>query len=128
MGPSLVLIADDDPAVRRVVSRCLRAEGLSTLEAADGRAALEVARAIAVDLVILDLGMPGMNGQALCAALRERAETSGVPIFVLTGHASASSEEALLDLGADEFMGKPFRCDELLARVRAVFRRAGVAR
>lgn len=128
MPSTLVLIADDDPVVRRVLSRCLRAAGLDTREAADGRQALEAARAVAFDLVILDLAMPGLDGQQVCAALREEPGTSALPILVLTGKASERSELDLLHMGADEFMGKPFCSNELVARVHALIRRAGVAR
>ena len=125
MASSLVLIADDDCAVRRILARSLQAEGYSTLEAPDGLAALDMLRAINVDLVIVDMAMPGLGGQALCRAIRGDDLTCGTRIMVVTGDPPAGGAVELMDLDADDYMGKPFLVDEVLGRVRSLLHRAG---
>ena len=125
MPSPLVLIADDASEVRRIVARCLQAIGLVSIEAQDGLAGIEAARVRLQDLVITDLSMPRASGRALCRMLRGDPRTRHIPIIVLTGHGSTRSTLELLDLGADDYISKPFQCDELTARVRAVLRRTG---
>jgi DNA-binding response OmpR family regulator len=120
-----VLIVDDEPNIRHTVGYNLRREGYEVLEAADGEAGLATAREQTVDLVVLDLMLPGMDGLEVCRGLRER---SAVPILMLTARTSEVDRVVGLELGADDYLTKPFSMRELLARVRAILRRAELNR
>ena len=120
MKKGRVLVVDDEEAIRRAVGRSLSARDYVVESAADGREALEAARAFDPDLVILDLNMPVMDG---LTATRELRAVSGVPILVLSVREDEADKVAALDLGADDYLTKPFGTDELLARVRALLRR-----
>jgi two-component system KDP operon response regulator KdpE len=116
-----VLIVDDEPAIRRLLRTSLSAQGYRTLEAASGAdafAALAEARE-AVDVVLLDLGLPDMDGLDVIRRLRE---ASAVPIVVLTSREDERTKVAALDLGADDYVTKPFGMAELMARMRAAVR------
>jgi len=115
-----ILVADDETALREFVSRNLRARGFTVYEAANGLEALGVWESERPDLLILDIMMPRMDGLEVCRRVRER---SPAPIIVLTALDSESDKVAALDLGADDYLTKPFGVEELLARVRAVLRR-----
>ena len=115
-----VLVVDDDPAVRRGLVAELQVAGYETIEAADGREGLSRFEAEAPDLVLTDLAMPQSDGYELIAAVRRRART---PIVVLSVRGGESDKVRALDLGADDFVSKPFSVQELLARVRAHLRR-----
>ena len=117
-----ILVVDDDPTVVEVVARYLRREGHEVHAATDGAAALATADALRPDLVVLDLLLPGIDGWAVFRRLRDR---SPVPVVVLTSQAGEHQRVAGLDLGADDYVTKPFSPGELAARVRAVLRRAG---
>ncbi len=119
-----VLVVDDDPALAEVVGRYLRREGFEVDYAADGATGLERALSTLPDLVVLDLMMPGMDGFEVCRRLR-RATT--VPVVMLTARGEEDDRIAGLDLGADDYVTKPFSPRELAARVRAVLRRATAA-
>lgn len=116
-----VLVVDDDRALRESICRALSLEGYEVLEAADGAIALETVDAAKPDLIILDLGLPHLNGIAVCEVLRARKDKT--PILVLTARSQISDRVRGLDAGADDFMTKPFVLDELFARVRALLRR-----
>jgi two-component system response regulator ResD len=116
-----VLVVDDEPTVRRVVAAYLRSEGHRTLEAGDGVAALALFERERPGLVVLDLMLPGIDGLELCRIMRRRADT---PIIMLTARGEASDRIVGLDLGADDYLTKPFSPRELVARVRSVLRRA----
>src|SRR5688500_17696273 len=116
-----VLLAEDDPAISEPLARALRREGYEVTVRADGREALEAARAEAPDLVVLDLGLPTMDGLEVCRRLRGEGHT--VPVIVLTARADEVDTVVGLDAGADDYVTKPFRLAELLARVRALLRR-----
>jgi len=120
MGARLV-IAEDDRAVRESVTRALELEGYEVEAVSDGAAALEAAGREGVDLLILDLGMPNVDGLTVCRRLR----SSGVkfPILVLTARTEVADRVSGLDAGADDYLAKPFSLDELLARLRALLRR-----
>lgn len=120
-----ILLVDDEPNLRHTVSYNLRREGHEVLAVADGESALATARAQAVDLVILDLMLPGIDGLEVCRRLRER---SAVPILMLTARDSEIDRVVGLEMGADDYLAKPFSMRELLARVKAVLRRADLAR
>ncbi|NCY16313.1 MAG: DNA-binding response regulator [Actinobacteria bacterium] len=121
MGATIV-IAEDDRAVRDSVSRALELEGYSVTAVGDGAAALEVAAAPAVDLLVLDLGMPNIDGLTVCRRLRSAG--SRIPILVLTARTEVSDRVSGLDAGADDYLPKPFSLDELFARIRSLLRRS----
>ena len=117
----LVLVADDQPEILRLVRLCLSAEGFRVVTAKDGRSALDLVAELSPDAVILDVVMPDMDGLRV---MRELRETHSVPVILLTARGSAAEVTEGLDLGADDYIVKPFRPTELVARVRAVIRRA----
>ena len=124
MQADAVLIVDDEPQIRRVVRNALAADGKRLLEAATGAEAIDMAAAELPKLVILDLGLPDMSGEAVC---REIRSWSAAPILVLSARHSDVEKVALLDAGADDYMTKPFSTIELQARVRALFRRTATS-
>ncbi len=115
-----VLIVEDDQDIVDVLRRTLRAEGYEVRAATDGPEALEDLDDFAPDLVVLDLGLPGMDGMEVCNRIRE---TSEVPVLMLTARADPEDRVAGLDTGADDYLVKPFDRSELLARIRALLRR-----
>jgi two-component system KDP operon response regulator KdpE len=114
-----VLVVDDEPPIRKLLQMGLHAHGYEILEAPNGRIALEL-MAQSPDLVILDLGLPDARGLDLITAVRQRQE--GVPIVVLSSRDDEAGKVQALDLGADDYVTKPFGMDELLARMRAALR------
>src|SRR5581483_7853160 len=114
----------DDVAISEPLARALRREGYDVTVREDGNAALETALEGNVDLLVLDLGMPGMDGLEVCRRLR--ADGHGFPVLVLTARADEVDTVVGLDAGADDYVTKPFRLAELLARVRALLRRGPV--
>jgi len=117
-----IVIAEDDRDVRESVTRALELEGYSVTAVGDGSAALEVAAADGVDLLILDLGMPNVDGLTVCRRLRSAG--SRIPILVLTARTEVSDRVSGLDAGADDYLPKPFSLDELFARIRSMLRRS----
>jgi two-component system response regulator RegX3 len=115
-----ILVADDDPGVLDVVAFMLRREGFAVDEEKDGAAALEAARARPYDIVILDVMLPGVSGTEVCRELRAESD---VPILMLTARDAESDRVLGLELGADDYVTKPFSSAELLSRVRAILRR-----
>jgi two-component system KDP operon response regulator KdpE len=115
-----ILIADDDPQILRALKLTLRAKGHDIVTAGDGAEALDMVTAHHPDLVILDLGMPKLNGVEVIEALRGWSQ---VPILVVSGRTDAVDKVDALDAGADDYVTKPFAIDELLARIRALTRR-----
>jgi two-component system KDP operon response regulator KdpE len=124
MSPHKILVADDETSLRDFVCRNLAARGFSVIPATNGQEALALWRSAQPDLLILDVMMPRLDGLAVCAEVRR---TSTVPILVLTALDSEPDKVAALDLGADDYLTKPFGVEELLARVRANLRRASWA-
>jgi DNA-binding response OmpR family regulator len=118
-----ILIVDDEPEIVRGLEDNLRFEGYKTFTATDGETALAIAAREAPDLVILDLMMPRMSGWEVCRSLRSRG--IDVPIIMLTARGAEPDRVRGLELGADDYITKPFSLRELLARVRAVLRRPG---
>ena len=118
---SRILFVEDEPRLLRAMRITLRARGHEVRVAADGRHALSEAAAVPPELVILDLGLPDMDGVEVITRLRS---WTNVPIIVLSGRATGGDKIAALDAGADDYVTKPFSVDELLARMRAVTRRA----
>jgi DNA-binding response OmpR family regulator len=118
-----VLIVDDEPRYLRLLDANLRTEGYEVVTASDGQQALDVFSAQPVDLILLDIMMPRLDGFATCQRIRE---FSSVPIIILTAKGEEQDRVRGLDLGADDYLVKPFSATELLARVRAVLRRAQI--
>jgi two-component system, OmpR family, KDP operon response regulator KdpE len=119
-APLRLLVVDDEPAIRRFLRVSLTAEGYRVLETDSGSEALEMARSSAPDILVLDLGLPDLDGVEVIRRLRTAG--SMVPIIVLSSRADEDGKVQALDLGADDFVTKPFGIDELLARVRAALR------
>jgi two-component system KDP operon response regulator KdpE len=122
MSKGRVLVVDDEQSIRRAVGRALTARGYQVQLATDGQEALTVAAAFQPDLVVLDLNLPALDGLEVCRRLRGWSQ---VPILVLSVREDEPEKVAALDLGADDYLTKPFGIDELMARVRALLRRAG---
>lgn len=120
-----ILVVDDEPAMVGALGALLGQAGHRIVAAYDGEEALRRFASDAPDLVLLDLAMPGLDGATVCARIRESSET---PIIIVSGERERQATVELLDAGADDYIRKPFRADELLARVRAVARRATLAR
>jgi two-component system KDP operon response regulator KdpE len=119
-APPKVLVIDDEPAIRRFLRASLTAQHYHVVEAEDGRTALDQLRRGSIDIVVLDLGLPDINGIDLIE--RVRGQGSTVPIVVLSSRGDENSKVKALDLGADDYVTKPFGIDELLARLRAALR------
>ncbi|GAA5140792.1 response regulator [Nocardioides marinquilinus] len=120
-GTGRVLVVEDDPALRRALAINLRAHGWDVVTAADGRAALDAAATEHPDVVVLDLGLPDLDGTEVIEGLRG---WTTVPVVVLSARADGADKVGALDLGADDYVTKPFAMDELMARLRAAVRRA----
>jgi two-component system alkaline phosphatase synthesis response regulator PhoP len=121
-----ILIVDDEPEMVRGLEDNLRFEGYQTVSARDGRRGLELALSEAPDLILLDIMMPGLSGWDVCRQLRERGVD--VPVIMLTARGEEADRVKGLELGADDYIAKPFGLRELLARIRAVLRRPGPRR
>jgi two-component system response regulator ResD len=117
-----VLVVDDEPTIRDVVVQYLRREGYATLEAGDGDTARSLLEREWPSLVVLDLMLPGTDGLALCRWIRDRSE---LPVIMLTARGEEADRIVGLELGADDYVTKPFSPRELVARVRTVLRRSG---
>lgn len=118
-----ILLAEDSPRIASFITKGLRANGYAVTHTSNGQDALDIALSERVDLLILDIGLPGKDGFEVLEALRGGGST--LPVLVLTARDSVQDTVAGLDLGADDYMGKPFSFDELLARVRRRTRAAG---
>jgi len=122
MGSMRILIADDEARMRKLVSDFLKKEGFEVLEADNGKKALDIFNDEKIDLVILDIMMPEMDGWSVCRQIRKNSK---VPMIMLTARGEESDELFGFDLGADEYITKPFSPMILVARVQALLRRAG---
>ncbi|OYD84001.1 response regulator [Azospirillum brasilense] len=118
--PLRVLVVDDEPPIRRFLRTTLSAQGYDIAEAEDGAGALEAVRRRPPDLLVLDLGLPGIGGLEVIRRLR--ADGVAAPIIVLSSRTDEAGKVEALDLGADDYVTKPFGMDELLARIRAALR------
>ena len=119
-APLHLLIVDDEPAIRRFLRTSLTAQGYQVAEADGGKAALEALHRSPADVLVLDLGLPDLDGFELIRRLREAG--SAIPIIVLSSRTDEQGKVRALDLGADDYVTKPFGVDELLARIRAALR------
>jgi len=120
MNPLRILIVDDEPPIRRFLRTALAAQDYRVEEAPDGEAALEFLKRNPVDLMVLDLGLPGMDGLDVVRRLRQ--EGNPLPIVILSSRDDEAGKVAALDLGADDYVSKPFGVEELSARIRAALR------
>jgi DNA-binding response OmpR family regulator len=119
-----VLVVDDEPTIREVVVQYLRRDGYATLEAGDGNVAREMMERELPSLVVLDLMLPGTDGLSLCRWIRDRSQ---LPVIMLTARGEEADRIVGLELGADDYVTKPFSPRELVARVRTVLRRGTAA-
>src|SRR6478609_8227362 len=117
----VVLVIDDEPPIRRVVRNAVEGGIGKVIEAATGHEGIDLAASAKPQLVVLDLGLPDMDGSAVCGEIRS---WSAVPIIVLSARESPQEQAALLDAGADDYVTKPFSTIELQARIRAALRRS----
>jgi two-component system, OmpR family, response regulator MprA len=116
-----ILVVDDDGPIRRMLERTLAAEGYGVSGADDGGSALAAVERSVPDVLVLDIGLPGVDGVAVCRRLRGKG--LALPILLLTARDAVADRVAGLDAGADDYLVKPFATEELVARVRALFRR-----
>jgi phosphate regulon transcriptional regulator PhoB len=119
-----ILVVEDEPDIRKLVQYNLIQERFSVLEAEDGEQALKVLQRETPNLVILDLMLPGLSGMELCKLLKQRSETAKLPILMLTAKAGEADRIVGLEMGADDYLAKPFSPREMVARVRAILRRS----
>ncbi|HWL52340.1 MAG TPA: response regulator transcription factor [Chthoniobacteraceae bacterium] len=124
MNPKIV-VADDEPDVLSLVGSNLRRAGFEVVEVEDGEAALEKTRQLVPDLLILDLMLPHLSGLDVCRSLKADAATAGIPIIMLTAKAEEIDRVVGLELGADDYVTKPFSPRELVLRVKGMLRRTG---
>jgi DNA-binding response OmpR family regulator len=119
-----ILVVDDDPEVRELLRRTLQDNGFEVLEAADGQRALDAHAVEAVDLIVLDLTLPAVDGLEVLSRVRSKSD---LPVILLTGHGDEADRVRGLEMGADDYVVKPFSPRELEARIRSVLRRTGTA-
>ena len=124
----VVLVVDDEPGIIRMLQVTLQRRGFGVITATSGREALEVVGRKPVDLVLLDIMMPGLDGLEVTRALRARPEEERVPVIILTAKDTVRDKVAGLELGADDCMTKPFNGEELVARIRVQLRLAEIGR
>src|SRR5689334_16529863 len=117
------LIVEDEADIVELLTHYLKADGWSVASAGDGKAALDRLRRESFELLVLDIQMPGVDGLAVCAAVRADPRTQGIPVVMLTARGDETDRILGLEMGADDYIVKPFSPKELLARVRALFRR-----
>ena len=126
MSERKVLVVDDDPAMREVLERILATENLTVYMAVDGKDALSKTLSLKPDLILLDVNMPNLNGLTFCKAIRAGKDTQNIPIIIVTGQTARGRLEECMAAGADDYLGKPFKIEELLIRVHALFRTAHI--
>ncbi len=122
-----ILVVEDEPDIRKLVQYNLAQEHFKVLEAEDGEQALKIVQRDKPNLLILDLMLPGLSGLELCRILRDRSDTAKLPILMLPAKAGETDRVLGLEMGADDYLTKPFSPRELVARVRAILRRAASA-
>jgi DNA-binding response OmpR family regulator len=123
MGKGTVLLIDDEKDILEMVRYSLEKEGFDAIMASDGQSGLDIANRHKPDIIILDLMMPGLDGVEVCKRLRSNAATRAIPIIMLTARAAETDRIVGLEMGADDYITKPFSPRELVARVKAVLRR-----
>lgn len=123
MSQQTVLVVEDDQDIRQLIVHHLAREGFRPTEATGGKAGLHIARSGGVDLVLLDLMLPGISGMEICRFLKTDAQTAGIPVIMVTAKGSEADIVAGLEMGADDYLVKPFSPKVLVARVKSVLRR-----
>lgn len=118
----IILVADDDQDIRLIVSTAIGVLGCKAVEASDGTAAVEVVETQAIDLAVLDIGMPGMNGLEVCQRIKSREDGELIPVIMLTARDAIRDKVEALESGADDYLTKPFHLHELQARIKALLR------
>ena len=126
MNERKVLVVDDDSAMRDVLERILETENLTVHTAADGKDALQKTLSLRPDLILLDINMPNLDGLTLCKAIRSNKDTQNIAVIILTGHTTRGRVEECMEAGADDYLAKPFKMEELVMRVHAMFRTAHI--
>lgn len=124
--PKKILVVDDEKDIVDLITYNLEKEGFATIKAYDGENALELVKAKKPDLIVLDLMLPGIRGLEVCTLIRKKPETETIPIIMLTAKGDQVDKILGLEIGADDYITKPFNVRELIARIRAVLRRAEV--
>ena len=124
LPPQKILVVEDEPDIRKLVQYNLTQERFNVLEAEDGEQALKLLQREKPNLIILDLMLPGLSGMELCKLLKQRSETAKLPILMLTAKAGEADRIVGLEMGADDYLAKPFSPREMVARVRAILRRS----
>ena len=127
MDQRTVLVVDDDPGMREVLESILAMENVVVYTAVDGKDAVQKTLALKPDLILLDVGLPKLNGLTFCKAIRAGAETRNIPVIVVTSLTAKGRLEECMEAGADDFLGKPFPMEELLIRVRAMLQTTHVS-
>ena len=122
--PSKILIVDDEINIRELIKFNLEKSGYKVIEADDGQRAINLAKAEKPELIVLDLMLPGMDGLEVCRIVKNSRETAAIPIIMLTAKSEEIDKVIGLELGADDYLTKPFSPRELLARIKAVLRRS----
>lgn len=125
--PRTVLVIDDEPDLRKLLDYNLSKSGYLALTAKNGETGLELARKQAPHLIVLDVMMPGLDGWEVCRRLRQDPATAGIPVIMLTSKAEEADRVLGLEIGADDYVTKPFGIRELLARIKALLRRSETA-
>ncbi len=120
-----ILVIEDDPAIQELVVHYLKSQGFAVETARDGQRGLALARKGAADLVVLDLMLPEMDGIEVCKALRQDPKTAALPVLMLTAKGEETDKVVGLEIGADDYVTKPFSPKELMARIKALLRRTG---
>ena len=123
-APQKILVVEDEPDIAKLVSYHLAQERFKVLTAEDGEQALKLIQREKPNLIILDLMLPGLSGMEVCKTLRDQPETAKLPILMLTAKAGEADRVVGLEMGADDYLTKPFSPREMVARVRAILRRA----
>jgi two-component system alkaline phosphatase synthesis response regulator PhoP len=118
-----VLLVDDEDSLRKVMKDLLERDGYDVAEARDGVQALDQVDRVGPDIIVLDLNLPGLDGYGVLSHLRSRPATAGIPVIVLTAKGDEDNEVRVFELGADDFLTKPFRARALSARLEAVLGR-----
>lgn len=117
-----ILLVDDEPAIVKIVQKRLEAEGCEVLTAMDGERGLAMARAESLQLIILDLMLPKMDGYKVCGLLKKDARYSKIPVILFTARAQEADEKLGFECGADAYLKKPFNSQELLEKIKALLK------
>jgi two-component system alkaline phosphatase synthesis response regulator PhoP len=127
MNQKKVLVVDDDPGIRDVLESILVTEGVEVFTAVDGEDGIQKAFEIRPDLILLDIGMPHLDGVTFCLAIRTIADAQKIPIIIITGKINRKRVQACIKAGAEDFLAKPFQIEELLACVGAMFQTSQIS-